>query len=175
MEALFFWIFAVGLASFGLGVILTRNPVTSALCLAATFIFLAALFVTLEAFFLAMVQIIVYAGAVMVLFLFIIMLLDVKAEAGRPIRWGRIAFIGAFLAGVGVLFHYVLSNNPWGGRQLHWGAKTTVMEGAARQDDAFVLGQLLFDKYLLPFEITAVLLLMATIGVVLLSRRETNR
>ncbi|MFQ3671155.1 MAG: NADH-quinone oxidoreductase subunit J, partial [Verrucomicrobiia bacterium] len=116
MEALFFWLFAFGLVGFALGVILFRNPVTSAICLVATFLFLAALFVTLEAFFVAMVQIIVYAGAVMVLFLFIIMLLDIREEARRPIPWVRLGLVGLLVAGFGGLFSAVLSAQPQGQR-----------------------------------------------------------
>src|SRR5689334_20714627 len=95
VEAIFFWIFSIGMIGSGLGVILNRNPVASALCLVSTFIFLSALFVLLHAFFLAAVQILVYAGAVMVLFLFIIMLLDLKAEQRQPLRLPT--FIGGFL------------------------------------------------------------------------------
>ena len=84
MDELFFWLFAAGMIGFGLAVVLGRNPVASALCFATTMIFMAALFVMLNAFFLAAVQILVTAGAVMVLFLFIIMLLDVNAAEHRP-------------------------------------------------------------------------------------------
>src|SRR5471030_3285853 len=84
MEALFFWVFSIGLLLSGLGVILNRNPVACALCLVLSIAFLAGLFVMLQAFFLATIQVLVYAGAVMVLFLFIIMLLDIKTEEHRP-------------------------------------------------------------------------------------------
>src|SRR5471032_55841 len=79
METFFFWLFSIGMILFGLGVILNRNAVASALCFAFTIVFMSALFVMLSAFFLAAVQILVTAGAVMVLFLFIIMLLDLTA------------------------------------------------------------------------------------------------
>ena len=77
MEPFFFWILAGGLLLSALAVVALRNPVTNAVCLVAALVFQAALFITLEATFLASVQVIVYAGAVMVLFLFVIMLLDV--------------------------------------------------------------------------------------------------
>lgn len=164
MEALFFWIFAIGLVGGAMAVILNRNPVACALSLALTFVFLAALFVTLEAFFLAMVQIIVYAGAVMVLFLFIIMLLDIKAEARRPFPWGK-TLLALGVAGLfGFFFHRVLDSLPNGGAVLEWGA-------GGGNADAKTVGLLLFEKYLLPFEATAVLLLVATVGVVILSRK----
>jgi NADH:ubiquinone oxidoreductase subunit 6 (subunit J) len=84
MDVFFFWLFAAGMIVFGFSVILNRNPVASALCFATSMVFMAALFVMLNAFFLAAVQILVTAGAVMVLFLFIIMLLDVTAAEHIP-------------------------------------------------------------------------------------------
>ena len=84
MDVFFFWLFAAGMIGFSLAVVLGRNPVASALCFATSMIFMAALFVMLNAFFLAAVQILVTAGAVMVLFLFIIMLLDIGAMSHLP-------------------------------------------------------------------------------------------
>lgn len=164
MEALVFWIFAVGLVGSALAVVINRNPVASAMCLVATFLFLAALFVTLEAFFLAMVQIIVYAGAVMVLFLFIIMLLDIRAESQRPIPWAKTGLVALLAASFFFIFDHVLTTLPEGGMELEWGGPSVALT-------AKELGRVLFSKYLLPFEITAFILLVATIGVVHLSRR----
>ncbi len=163
MEALFFWIFAVGMIGGALAVVLNRNPVAAALSLAVTFLFLAALFVTLEAFFLAMVQIIVYAGAVMVLFLFIIMLLDIKEEARRPVPWGKVAFVAVIALVFSGFFHRVLSSLPHGPSALEWNVNGMV--------GAKDIGRLLFSNYLLPFETVGVLLLVATVGVVILSRK----
>jgi NADH-quinone oxidoreductase subunit J len=167
MEALFFWIFAFGLIAAALAVIFNRNPVASALCLVGTFAFLAALFITLEAFFLAAVQIIVYAGAVMVLFLFIIMLLDIKAEAKRPIPFGKIALVLLLSLIFAFFFDKVLSNLPTGHAVLAWRSGTVV-------EDAKEIGMILFTKYTLVFGATAVLLLVATMGVILLSKREVK-
>jgi NADH-quinone oxidoreductase subunit J len=166
MEALFFWIFAIGLVGFALAVIFNPNPVASALCLVGTFVFLAALFVTLEAFFLAAVQIIVYAGAVMVLFLFIIMLLDIKAEAKRPTPWGKIVLVGFIAALFGFFFDKVLRSLPAGKASLQWSGVPT--------EDAKNLGLAFFSHYTLVFGATAVLLLVATLGVILLSKREVK-
>ena len=166
MEALFFWIFALGLIAAALAVIFNRNPVASALCLVGTFVFLAALFITLEAFFLAAVQIIVYAGAVMVLFLFIIMLLDIKAEAKRPIPFGKIALVLLLSLVFAFFFDRVLTDLPTGHTVLHW---TGVVK-----EDAKEIGMVLFTKYTLVFGATAVLLLVATTGVILLSKREVK-
>src|SRR6202453_3517555 len=89
MDALFFWFFSIAMIVCGLSVILSRNAVASAICFAFTIFYMAALFVMLDAFFLAAVQILVTAGAVMVLFLFIIMLLDLTQmeHAPRPKLW----------------------------------------------------------------------------------------
>jgi NADH-quinone oxidoreductase subunit J len=167
MEAVLFWIFAAGAVGSALAVVFHRNPVSSALSLVVAFIFLAALFGTLEAFVLAMVQIIVYAGAVMVLFLFIIMLLDLKVEQRQPIPWVSAFFVLLIAAGFGILFTRVLQAVPGGDSVLKWGTG----EGMTTAVD---LGRLLFTKYLLPFEVTGVLLLVATVGVVLLSRRSSR-
>jgi len=164
MEALFFWIFAIGMVGSALAVIFNRNPVACALCLVGTFVFLAALFITLEAFFLAAVQIIVYAGAVMVLFLFIIMLLDIKAEKKKPIPYGKIGLVIILSLIFGFFFNIVLNGLPNGQSILHWGTAST--------QDAKEIGMILFSKYILPFVVTGVLLLVATLGVVLLSKRE---
>ena len=79
MQLALFWVFAVLMLIFGAAVVFLRNPVSSALSLVMSFVFLAALFITLDAFFIGVVQVLVYAGAVMVLFLFIIMLLDLRS------------------------------------------------------------------------------------------------
>src|SRR3954470_24717776 len=92
MPSPLFWIFALLMLVFGAAVIVNRNPVASALSLVVSFLGLAALFVSLDAFFIGVIQVLVYAGAVMVLFLFIIMLLDLRAEERRSIN--LVAFIG---------------------------------------------------------------------------------
>jgi NADH-quinone oxidoreductase subunit J len=165
MEALFFWLFAVGLVVSALAVVLNRNPIASALCLVTGFVFLAGLFVTLEAFFMAVVQIIVYAGAVMVLFLFIIMLLDLKAEQKTPVPWMKLGFSAFILSIIGFFINQAILTVPNGDKVLHWGTTTVTSEVKE-------MGILLFTKYLLPFEVTAVLLLVATVGVVLLSKKD---
>jgi NADH-quinone oxidoreductase subunit J len=163
-----FYVFAFMTLAFGFLVIanpFSRNPVTSAMFLVLTIVSLAGLFVLLHAYFLAAVQVLVYAGAVMVLFLFVIMLLDLKAEERRKIR----GFAGKLLVVLGplcvlvilTLFFQSLSGtslNPLASPQL---------EGGTTE-----LGRLLFTRYLLPFEIVSVLLLVAMIGVVLLSKKD---
>jgi NADH-quinone oxidoreductase subunit J len=139
----------------------SSNPVTSAMFLVLTIGWLAGLYVLLHAFFLAAIQILVYAGAVMVLFLFVIMLLDLKAEERRRIK--IFSLVGGLLAVGTLLFVFLkaLAVSPMPA------AGVPELEGATRP-----LGELLFSRYLLPFEIVSVLLLVAMIGVVLLSKRE---
>src|SRR5256885_1292951 len=87
MSPVFFWTASALMLIFGAAVIVNRNPVASALSLVVSFLGLAALFMSLDAFFIGIIQVLVYAGAVMVLFLFIIMLLDLRAEERRQISW----------------------------------------------------------------------------------------
>ena len=152
MQDLFFYFFAALTLLFGLMVVanpFSRNPVTSAMFLVLTIISMAGLFVLLNAFFLAAVQVLVYAGAVMVLFLFVIMLLDLKEEQRRKINlFGIVTGTGAVL-GLG----FLLTRTIWGG-DLNQAANPRVI------GDTKALGLELFTKgqFLLPFEIVSVLL-----------------
>src|ERR1700727_2327212 len=112
MDAFFFWLFSAGMIGFSLAVVLGRNPVGSALCFAASMIFMASLFVMLSAFFLAAIQILVTAGAVMVLFLFIIMLLDIGAVSHVPRQ--KVWMGATFVLALGFVFILarVLDSNP---------------------------------------------------------------
>ena len=102
-----FWFFSIAMLLCGVGVIASRNPVNSAIFLVMLFFFMAGLFVLLEAFFLAAIQVLVYAGAVMVLFLFVIMLLDIQASERRRFRLlailGGIGVAGAFVWELGII------------------------------------------------------------------------
>jgi NADH-quinone oxidoreductase subunit J len=140
----------------------SRNPVTSAMFLVLTLIAVAGLFVLLQAFFLAAVQVLVYAGAVMVLFLFVIMMLDLKVEQRRRVK--RFSLISGWIAvaAMAALFGKALvATRPGAGLP----APTAV-------GDTVALGALLFTGYLLPFEIVSLLLLVAMVGVVLLSKKD---
>src|SRR5712675_2335965 len=151
-----FYLFASLTLAFGLLVVanpFSRNPVTSAMFLALTIGSLAGLFVLLHAFFLAAVQVLVYAGAVMVLFLFVIMLLDLKEEQRRKIKTlGAVAGIVSVFA-IGLVFWRSVS-----GSQLPSVSPDKMKEGSTVE-----LGKVLFTNYLLPFEILSVLLLVAMV------------
>ena len=131
--------------------------------LVLTIVSMAGLFVLLNAFFLAAVQILVYAGAVMVLFLFVIMLLDLKEEERR--RLNRVALVlgGVSVLGLAGILIRALA-----------GATGTAGSAAPVEGSTAALGRILFRNYLLPFEIVSVLLLVAVVGVILLSRKESQ-
>jgi NADH-quinone oxidoreductase subunit J len=164
MQDILFYIFAGLTLGFGFLVIanpFSRNPVTSAMFLVLAIGALTGLFVLLHAFFLAAVQILVYAGAVMVLFLFVIMLLDLKSEERRKLR--KFALAGGLISVGSIVYIFLASiqdSRPGDGQ-------SPTLEGGT-----LLLGQLLFTKYLLPFEIVSVLLLVAMVGVILLSKKE---
>jgi NADH-quinone oxidoreductase subunit J len=162
METALFYLFALLMLAGGAMVVISRNPVTSAMFLVATIGSLAGLFVLLHAFFLAAVQVLVYAGAVMVLFLFVIMLLNLKAEERRGFNKFGIAagIIGVLSLGY-VLTSTIVKTHPASG------TAAATLEGATAP-----LGTTLFTSYVLPFEILSVLLLVAMIGVILLSKRD---
>jgi NADH-quinone oxidoreductase subunit J len=146
-------------------VVLFRNPVNSAMCLVLSFLALAALFVTLDAFFIGIIQVLVYAGAVMVLFLFIIMLLDLKAEARRNLNIAALAGGLAVLGGFMVLVAQVVKSLPAASSPF----PALAQEGVS---DVAAVGHALFAGFNLPFQVIGVLLLVATVGVVVLSRRS---
>ena len=164
MEDILFYIFSFLTLVCGFLVIanpFSRNPVTSAMFLVLTIVSLAGLFVLLHAFVLAAVQVLVYAGAVMVLFLFVIMLLDIKAEEQRRIK--LLGVVGGVFSAAAILgiFLWSFLNSP-----------VEVMESPSLEGGTVALGRLLFTQYLLPFEIISVLLLVAIVGVVLLSKKD---
>jgi NADH-quinone oxidoreductase subunit J len=146
--------------------ILKRNPVHSALCLVVVFVCLALLYVLLGAEFLAAVQVIVYAGAIMVLFLFVIMLLNLEAEA-RSQGLSRTAFRACSMVGAGLLLLLLLGG---GALKVLRGAPMEQLSGAPGNTRA--VAELLFTKYLLPFEVTSILLLAAIVGALVLAGKR---
>ncbi len=165
MSPLIFWPLAVLMLVFGLAVVTNRSPVASALCLVCSFLCLAGLFVGLNAYFIGVIQVLVYAGAVMVLFLFIIMLLDLKAEQRRHFNFLAIAGGGAVTAGFVIELLTVI-------RGFEPGQKPFPVITAGDIDDVREVGMTLFSTHNLPFQVIGVLVLVATIGVVILSKRE---
>jgi NADH-quinone oxidoreductase subunit J len=165
MPAYLFWIFALLMLVFGAAVVINRNPVASALSLVVSFLGLAALFMSLDAFFIGIIQVLVYAGAVMVLFLFIIMLLDLRAEERR--KTNIVVVLGGIAVALALFVQICVVVGQLRGAHQRFPALAS-----PRSDDVHQIGLLLFDNYNLPFQIIAVLVLVATIGVIVLSKRE---
>jgi NADH-quinone oxidoreductase subunit J len=187
MSHLLFWLFATVMLIGGCAVIAFRNPVSSALSVVACFVGLAGLFIGLSAFFVGIIQILVYTGAVMVLFLFIIMLLDLKDEQKRAKALAPLA------AGIGLAVAFVVQlagilsrtadktapslnaetlGNAAGNFEPGTKIATALEDG--RLPDVHLIGHTLFTQYNLPFQILGVLLLVATVGVVVLSKKSAG-
>ncbi|MBK1880674.1 NADH-quinone oxidoreductase subunit J [Pelagicoccus mobilis] len=163
MTDIFFYIFAALTLGSALCVTLAKSPVNAAMFLITTFIGMASLFVLLEAYFLAVIQILVYAGAVVVLFLFIIMLLDVGEEKRvrtKLVTWIA-SFVGLALLIVGVVGITSSDNIQTQAEALPEAAGATLKN----------FGYELFTTYQLPMQVTGFLLLIAMIGVIVLSKR----
>ena len=153
---------AIGCA---IGVVAQRNPLYSAISLIGVFVSLACLYLTLQAPFIAAIQVIVYAGAIMVLVVFVIMLLNVEEEVRRPVRLH-------YLIPVGVLLAAVLVGEA--AFMLSLGANTPSLVAPTSGSDVGLtasIGTGMFTKYLLPFEVTSVLILMALVGAITLARQ----
>lgn len=165
MLDLLFYIFSAIAVAGALGVIVNKNPVTSAFSLIAAFIGLAALFIQLDAYLVGIIQILVYGGAVMVLFLFIIMLMDMASEERR--RFG----LGAVAAGLLVSVVFVVQLLRVLG-DFSPGSKVLGTLPADAATDVEQIGKLMFTQYYFPVQVVGVLLLIATIGVIVLSKRE---
>lgn len=157
-----FWVLSVVAVGCALGVILSRNPIHSVLFLILTFFAISGHYVLMNAQFLAIVNIIVYAGAIMVLFLFVIMLMNLNADV-EPQKGHLVQFAGA-LSG-GVLFLVLLAATK--------SAVTMPIDKQANDIGLITnLGKVLFTQYVLPFEISSVLFLSAMIGAIVIGKKE---
>lgn len=171
-----FGILTVGSA---LAVTLSRNAINAAMAMIVSFVGMAALFLLLDAFFLAILQVLVYAGAVMVLFLFIIMLMDVEQTAKKHFNWVTLL---ASIVGLALLVTGVVWLFSYGSESAATLAATELPAVQELPVDATVdaipyttsarsFGYSLFTKYMLPFQVTGFLLLIAMVGVVVISKR----
>ncbi len=173
MELILFFILGGMALTAALCVVLQRNPVYSALFLIHAFLCIAGLYLLLGAEFMAVIQIILYAGAVMMLFLYVIMLMNIGGEgpeyaAGERMR--RVINIGGVLAMISVIGLGISTTLFYGGPQL--GPKGSYGPRIAENiGNTKAIAHLLFTDYILPFEITSILLLAAMVGVVYLARR----
>ncbi|HKV41037.1 MAG TPA: NADH-quinone oxidoreductase subunit J [Blastocatellia bacterium] len=166
MEKALFIVFAILAVASAVSIVAQRNPLYSALSLIGTLASLSALYVTLHAQFLAAIQIIVYAGAIMVLFVFVIMLLNLPSHEAEVAKHKWLRYLAApFGATLLIEAYYVLRSVP----DL---ASRTVGEGGKAVGTTHSIGLGLFTAYLLPFEVTSVLIMMAVVGALVLARRE---
>jgi NADH-quinone oxidoreductase subunit J len=164
-EIITFFVFAVPLVATALGVVVARSPVFAAMNLVAAFFFLAGIYVLLVAHLIAFMQILVYAGAVMVLFLFVIMLLSLGDEHLQPERRTPFQYAGLLGAvALGSIIAVVVARLP------------QVADVAAVDPSRFgtvkAVGQELFTTFLLPFEVTSLLLLVAIVGAVVVAKER---
>ena len=166
MDYLFFFVFAFVTVASGISVVLQRHPISSALSLIGVMASLALLYLQLGAEFIAMAQIIVYAGAIMVLFVFVIMLLN-AGEEGRRGRSMMAQLLGfpALIALFALLAYYIQRWFPNAGL-----VRFNDFTGGTAQN----IGYSLFTTYLLPFEVTSVLILIAIVGAIVLARKELD-
>jgi NADH-quinone oxidoreductase subunit J len=166
VSTIFFWIFAGLIAVSALLAITRRNGVAAALWAAVSFIGIAGVFVLLGAYFLAVVEVLVYAGAIMVLFLFVIMLLNLRDADLRVVQGPRMHVAGVLL---GALF---LMGLVWTCRRA--GLFDVPLERAGPAGETGRVADPLFRSYVLPFEIVSFLLLAAMVGAVLLTKRRLS-
>jgi len=162
-EQVLFWIFAVPLMASAAGVIVARNPVYAAMSLVSAFFWLAGIYVLLTAHLLAFVQVIVYAGAIMVLFLFVVMLLSLTdAELGlEKITALKVVGILGSAGLLSLLVTAIVQSGP-----------STMKVVGADFGTVRAVGKILFTQYLLPFEATSVLLLVAIVGAVVVAKEK---
>ena len=160
METFLFWLFAIVGVGCGIMVVLHRNPMSSAIYLVVTMLCLAGFYALLAGPFVAVIQVLVYAGAVMVLILFVIMMLNLREETLQR-EGGMVTWILAGLIGL-VLVVAVLPPFP----------RTPVSTPQPTFGTIEAVGNQLFTVYMLPFELTSVLLLIAIIGAVILAKRR---
>jgi NADH-quinone oxidoreductase subunit J len=162
-EQVLFFVFAIPLMVAAAGVIVARSPVYAAMNLVAAFFFLACIYVLLSAHLLAAMQILVYAGAVMVLFLFVIMLLSLGHEGLEQEKQKGMQLLGG-LGAVGLVALVAAATREVADREM---AVVAPDFGTVK-----AVGRVLFTQYLLPFEATSILLLVAIVGAVVVAKER---
>ena len=166
MDALLFMIFAAIAVICGISLVIQTHPISSALSLVGVMGALAALYLLLGGEFIAAAQLVVYAGAIMVLFVFVIMLLNAGTEKKMSVRpMGKYLgapFLVLFLGMMAYMIQRILPES------------SPVVFGAFQEGSAGKIGKSLFTVYLLPFEVTSVLILIAILGAIVLARKEVD-
>jgi len=179
-----FYILAASAVISGLAMIVQRNPVAAAMWLVGTMLALAGIYVLLNAQFIGAIQVLVYAGAIMVLFLFVIMLLNLAHDAGDLRRWPAwllaLAVAAALAGPLLALGRYTpqrlaadaAAAAPWADPAASLPAGQAAVQATAERGVVGAIAVPLFREYLVPFEITSVLLLTAAVGAVVLAKRK---
>jgi NADH-quinone oxidoreductase subunit J len=165
MDALLFMIFAAIAVICGINLVVQTHPISSALSLVGVMGALAALYLLLGGEFIAAAQLVVYAGAIMVLFIFVIMLLNAGTERKGRGSWATYAGVPLLLLFLGLIARLIARRLP---------ASENVMFGQFTKGSPLEFGRALFTIYLLPFEVTSVLILIAILGAVVLAKKEID-
>jgi NADH-quinone oxidoreductase subunit J len=165
IEALIFWLLSAGAVGSAIGMILSKRSVTSALLLVLTFCFLAALYLTLQAQFLAVIQVAVYAGAIMVLVLFVIMLLNLRTETvSIGSTWTvRIGILGALAICAQICAVYAASQHAM---------PVGLSANALKNGTVEAVGFALYGTYTFAFELASLVLITAAVGAILLAKKR---
>ena len=165
MDAILFMIFAAIAVVCAINLVIQTHPISSALSLVGVMGALAALYLLLGGEFIAAAQLVVYAGAIMVLFVFVIMLLNAGTERHGGRSWATLAGVPLLLVFMGLVA---------GGIADHIPESQNVVFGAFTKGTALDIGRALFTTYLLPFEVTSILILIAILGAIVLARKEID-
>ncbi len=165
LEAVVFYILAAVLVGMGLVVITRTNPIASALAMVGAFSALAALYATLSASLVAIIQVLVYAGGIMVLMIFVIMLLNLHPDDLKPLKAKSLTVVLCLIGVLGIVlgpvFMTVLPSGHWGAASLAPGFGNIAS-----------VGEKLFTDYMFPFEMLSLLLLVAVVGALVLAKRK---
>ena len=165
MDALLFMVFAAIAVVCGISLVIQKHPIASALSLVGVMAALAALYLLLGGEFIAAAQLVVYAGAIMVLFVFVIMLLNAGTEKKGKRLMAHYADLPALLLFLGIIASLIANRMP--------GAERVVF-GNFTKGGPLEIGRALFTTYLLPFELTSILILVAILGAIVLARKEID-
>lgn len=168
MTSIVFYMFATVLLASGAAVVSVRNPVYAVLFLILCFFNASGLFLLMGAEFLALLLLVVYVGAVAVLFLFVVMMLDVSARPSSKQEFRRYLPVGAAVGAV-LLAQLVLVAGAW---VMESGAVTAVAESEKAVENTRALGRLLYTDYFFPFQVSGLILLVAMVGAIVLAHRE---
>jgi NADH-quinone oxidoreductase subunit J len=167
MDWVVFLVAGAAVLAGALGVILSTHPVHSALMLVMTLFGVAVLFVAQQAHFLAAVQVIVYAGAILVLYLFVVMLLNLKQDDRYHRQWPVAAVVGAALIVEAVMLTLLRGQAA----PVEPSGQATAVEGLGNTE---ALGDVLYSTYLFPFEVASLILLVAMIGAIVLAKKDIS-